>query len=460
MRLAWFTPLPPVRSGVADYSAEILPRLAGRHEITVFVGAQAERSAAPDVAVRSAHDFVWCRQERPFDLIVYQLGNSAHHDYTWPYLFRYPGLLVLHDAHLHHARAQALLKRRRVAEYRAELAFDHPDASPDAAEIAIAGLGGPIAYLWPMLRAAVTASRMVAVHNAAVADELRERYPDTPIATVRMGVADPWAAVGGEDAAAAPAALAAWRQATRARHGFADTALVCAAYGGITPEKRLGAVFRAAAVLRRRHPGLRLLLVGRTPTYYDALAEAREAGVADLVTVTGYVSDDELPRYLAAADVALSLRWPTAGETSASWLRCAAAGLATITTELAHEAERPTLDPRSWTVVHGARALRAPQPIGVSIDILDEDHSLALALDRLAADPELRTALGAAARRHWLAEHTLGHMRSDYERVCEQAARAPDPSTPLPGHLRSDGLEHTRELLRPFGMGADTLRPS
>ena len=42
-------------------------------------------------------------------MIVYQLGNSAAHDFIWAYLFRYPGLLVLHDAQVHQARALWLL---------------------------------------------------------------------------------------------------------------------------------------------------------------------------------------------------------------------------------------------------------------------------------------------------------------------------------------------------------------
>ena len=47
--------------------------------------------------------------------IVYQLGNSASHDFMWAYLFRYPGLLVLHDAQVHQARALWLLQRARAA---------------------------------------------------------------------------------------------------------------------------------------------------------------------------------------------------------------------------------------------------------------------------------------------------------------------------------------------------------
>src|SRR5262245_39818831 len=142
MRLAWFSPLPPIRSGIAVCSAELVPELARLHDIDVYVD-EPVAQIAPFVAgraARSPHEFVWRHRRSPYDLTIYQLGNSSHHDYLWPYLFRYPGLAVLHDAHLHHARAAALLRTRRADDYRAEFAASHPDASVDLAELAVAGL--------------------------------------------------------------------------------------------------------------------------------------------------------------------------------------------------------------------------------------------------------------------------------------------------------------------------------
>ena len=101
-RLAWFSPMPPSRTGVAAYSAEVVEALRGQH-LTIDVYPEDK-----------AHDFLWKHLKQPYDLTVYQLGNSAHHDYMWPYLFRYPGLVVLHDARLHHARGAALLRRGRA----------------------------------------------------------------------------------------------------------------------------------------------------------------------------------------------------------------------------------------------------------------------------------------------------------------------------------------------------------
>src|SRR6266850_8175694 len=139
IRVAWFSPLPPVRSGIATYSAELLPRLAPEFDVDCFVENTifSPRSRTP--AVFDAHDFVWKQQRMPYDLVVYQLGNAPCHDYMWAYLAAYPGLLVLHDARLHHARARRLLHERRFDDYRREFAYDHPDARADVAEYAVEG---------------------------------------------------------------------------------------------------------------------------------------------------------------------------------------------------------------------------------------------------------------------------------------------------------------------------------
>jgi glycosyltransferase involved in cell wall biosynthesis len=431
--------MPPVRSGIADYGRDLVGALNRHLDIDVFVATREEAEAAPDAgpATRyaTAHDFPWRHHRAPYDLTVFQMGNSWCHDYMWPYLFRYPGLVVLHDAHLHHARAWSLLRRRRSDDYRAELAFNHPDLPHEAAEPALAGFAGTLYYFWPMLRSVVTSARVVAVHSASLAEDLRGEFRDVDVQVIRMGLP---AVVPGPDRVAA----------VRARHGFAPGSLVLAAFGGVTPEKRLRPLFEAVATARRYHPDLRVLLVGPTHPHHDVMTEARSTGVADLVTVTGFVSDIELPAYLAAADIVSCLRFPSAGETSASWLRALAAGRPTIVTDLPQQATLPTLDPRSWTVA-SARS-RDRSPIAVSIDVLDEAHSLTLALKRLVSDADLRASLGAGAQRYWAANHTVDLMTSDYREVIARAIARPAPEVTLPSHLRPDGTEHMRELLAPF----------
>ena len=441
MRLAWCSPLPPVRSGIAGYSADILPLLAARHTVEVFVASRDEVAwaSAHGLEAAPAHDLVWKHARAPYDLIAYQLGNSWCHDYMWPYIFQLPGLVVLHDGHLHHARAWSLLRRQRRDEYRAEFEYAHPEAPPNSAAIGLAGFAGPVYYFWPMLRAVVDAARTSVVHSHGLASSLRQMYPGRDVESIRMGVPDPIAG-------------ASERERIRARHAVPPETMLVAAYGGVTPEKRIPQILRALAATRLVQPNLKLLLVGATTDHYDPKADAAATGVSDLVTVTGYVPDSELPAYLAAADVACCLRWPSAQETSASWLRCLAAGLPTIITDLAHQSELPTLDPRNWAVQHGLPTLANQTPVAVAIDILDEDHSLALALRRLVTDAALRQQLARAARSHWVSQHQLDHMADDYDRVLTAAALRSAPGAALPPHLRPNPLDHAQTLIAPFGL--------
>lgn len=488
IRLAWFTPLPPTQSGIATYSVEILPLLCRRYAIDVFAEmAQAPpREPVPNRAgyrAFDAHDFVWRHARAPYDLVVYQLGNATCHDYMWPYLVRYPGLVVLHDAELHHARAASLLARGRTADYRAEFTYSHPDVSEDLLELATYGMDDPLYYFWPMLRPVFSTARQVAVHNARVAAELKAEFPDAAIDTISMGVPDPLepfpqphvgagAGAGKLLSASPPAggpttgvdAVQKWRTTVRTRHHIPPDAVVFASFGLATPEKRISQAVNALAAITPHVPNTHLLVGGATVSFYDIAAEAEKAGVASRVTVAGFVLEEELTGYIAASDVCLCMRWPTARESSASWLRCLSMGKPTVITDLVHTIDVPSLDPRSWAPFHPtlssptAGAGEEGEPVSVRIDILDEDHSLRLAMLRLARDAELRARLGRRARAWWQAHHTLERMAADYERVIELALSRPAPGRAgLPPHLLADGSDLARRLLTDVGVSTDLL---
>jgi glycosyltransferase involved in cell wall biosynthesis len=444
--LAWFSPLPPSSSGIAAYSAELLPRLAARGlDVTTFTET-------------NAHEFVWMHRRRPYDLTVFQLGNATCHDYMWAYLFRYPGVVVLHDAQLHQARALFLTRRwiPRREDYVAECRANHPDAPADLPYLVLAGMGDKMYQHWPMVRLVIESARMTVVHNRWVAEDLQQRYRSANIRAIDMGVADPLEGASPDGRSKAPSdgrpeASSDGRSEDRLRqvrghHGIPDDAVVVAAFGGITPEKRIPQVIRAIGAIAHRHPQVHLMLVGSRTAYYDASRDADAAGIADRVHITGFVADDELSGYLLTADVCACLRWPTNRETSAAWLRCLASGRATLVTELAHLGDVPTLDPRGWRLMNTAREAR--DAVAVSIDMLDEEHSLQLALERLVTDGALRQRLGRAAREWWRAHHRLEPMAAAYQQILDAAMQTAVPRAQLPAHLVNDGSAGLRALAR------------
>ena len=432
--------MPPARTGVAVYSAEVVAALRGDHRIDVFTDQPAE-------GARSAHDFLWEHQQRPYDLTIYQLGNSSFHDYLWPYLFRFPGLTVLHDAHLHHARAAQLLRVKRSGDYRAEFAATHPDAPADMAELGVAGFDSFLYYKWPMRRLVIEASRAVAVHTAELVEDLREDVPGAQIEHIHLAHGEAWPADRVTEA----------RARARRTLGVTDHQILFGVFGALTPEKRIPQVLEAFADLRAYRPDARLLLAGATAAHYDVDADIDRRALGALVLRPGYVPDDELTACLVACDVSINLRWPTAREMSGPWLRALAAGRPTIVIDLAHTAETPFLDPRTWTVAHARPAGQpAPTPVAVAIDILDEAHSLRLAMRRLAGDDALRARLGAAAADYWQREHSMERMLDDYRGAIGRAiARPPRDAAATagwPAHLTDRGDRRLNELLGSMGV--------
>ena len=371
--------MPPSRTGVAPYSAEVVEALRADHLIDVYPEAR-------------AHDFLWTHLRQPYDLIVYQLGNSTLHEYIWPYLFRYPGLTVLHDGRLHHARAAALLRRERRDDYRTEFAASEQDVSPDAAELGIVGLDNYLYYNWPMRTLVVEASRVTAVHAPILAEELRTRHPGAIVESIRLSQGEVISDSRIRDA----------RARIRTLYGIPDDVVLFGVFGGLTPEKRVPQVLRALAATMLYSANVRLILAGAAPAHYDVEKDIEELGLEKQVTVTGYLDDDDdFTDHLAACDVSVNLRWPTAREVSGPWLRALAAGRPTIIIDLAHMADVPALDPRTWTVAPlGSPSDALPTPVTIAIDVLDEDHSLRLAMLRVANDPDLRDRLGVAAREY------------------------------------------------------------
>ena len=154
MKIAWFRPWPPDPAECFDDTAALIAELRSTHDITVFTA-------------DNAHDFVWMHFRAPYDLCVHELDDTPAHQFIWPYLVHYGGVLLLKTLALNDSRSSALMREGRTDDYRAEFAFSQS---------------------WAMLRAPLLAARLVIVPHAATADVLREEYPGTCVRFAPTGV--------------------------------------------------------------------------------------------------------------------------------------------------------------------------------------------------------------------------------------------------------------------------------
>ncbi|MHB1416699.1 MAG: glycosyltransferase family 4 protein [Chloroflexota bacterium] len=386
MRIAYFSPLGPRRTGIADYSEELLPYLGRRAEIDLFVDGYSP-SNGDLVRQFPVHDYreLLAGQRAPeHDVLLYQMGNSAAHEYIYRMLSRFPGVTVLHDHVLHHLIAEITMGRGDGASYIRELAYCHGPAGGAAARRAVRR-ARDFPYLeYPANRRVLDASLGVIVHSHYVRSLLTTDSPSTEIAVVNHHVVPVEPPIDGGD--------------TRRGLGLGQEDVLFASFGLATPEKRLDVALRAYRCARERLPNSRYLIVGDILPGYELRRLVASLGLEDAVTWLGYVEKGDLLRYMAATDVGICLRWPTMGETSGTVLRLMGAGKPTVVSAVGWFAELPS--DCCWQIGVGK----------------EEEGLLTQAMLALGLDAQRRRGMGERALRHVKEHHSAERSAEEYIR--------------------------------------------
>ncbi len=409
MRIAFLTPLPPARTGIAHYASMILPALAARAEVTAV-------ATAGEVIADAPYRIIAFRDYRrgDFDVAVYQLGNNPFHEAIYREALSYPGVAVLHDAILHHLIVEMTLARGDAEAYINAMGRNHGEAGRAWATARAAGLHGEIGnFLFPASVEVANRSRAVIVHNEYAAGWLRSVGVTTPVHVVpHPFVEEP---PHGQ------------REITRASLGFESRHRVIGLFGFLTSAKRGEVVVDAFRRAQLIDPDLRLLVVGEWSPNIDITAIA-DSGVV----TTGYVSDAEFDACYEACDRFVNLRYPSAGETSGTLIRAMAAGKPVAVSDYAQFAEFP-----SSCVT---RVAFGPEE--------------AADLARFMTEPLDEVSI-AAAQREWLTTNaTLDRAADDYLRIVTSEAATPKAaaqasrSLPLFPQLEVRSLQPLGVLIR------------
>lgn len=413
-KLAFVSPLPPERSGIAIYAVDVLGELRACFDIELIV-AQAATSLPPSLSGLPVRQSDWFAEHGDeYDQVLYQFGNSPFHSHMFALLQRYPGVVVLHDFYLGgalvHAQASGALPRA----WTDALLHSHGYAALQASERAVGGLEAHKA--WPANAGVLDAATRVLVHSQHARRLAVDWY--------------------GEDAARRidivplprPAPPARDRRAARAFLGIADDVFLVCSFGFVAPNKLTHELLRAwLASSLGRDRGCSLVLVGAnhdSPYGMEVEDIIREAGPDANVRIAGWCDETVYRQYLQAADVGVQLRTNAHGESSAAVLDCLNHGLATIVNANGSMAEFP--ENVLW---------RLPDAFNV--------NELSAALETLRRDGERRHALGARAMGLIEAHYRPAHCAQLYRATLDQAhaaslamretwkaalAQAPDPS--------------------------------
>ncbi|MCU1492527.1 MAG: glycosyltransferase [Acidimicrobiaceae bacterium] len=360
MRVAVWTPLPPQRSGVADYAYELLAEMSRHVDLVAVV-----RDGSSDAAVAPEGVQVVARSEydaRATDIDIYHFGNSARfHGYMYQSIIARPGMLVLHDPALPDFHWD-LCGGFDSSLFQEEARFDAPELE---SEVPVRYVGGHVEVDWlraPLSRRVVEASRLTVVHSASAGHDLARHVPD--------------AAVVHCDLASKVIEATAAKDRT--------SAVTFGVLGGISRPKRIAQVLEAFKRAHRADGSLRLVIAGRNdqPELVDELRrKVADNALESAVTINCDVPAPELAELLRLCDAVVALRWPTVGETSAPLMAALGAGRMVITSDVPQVRE-----------ISSTFCLRVPTGGP------DEIPEITARMLEVAADPAAARRAGDAAR--------------------------------------------------------------
>lgn len=394
MKIAYFSPLPPERTGIADYSAMLLPALARLADLTLYTNsaeAVPENLAALG-PVQPVNQFAGTLAAG-VDMCLYQMGNNSQfHRDIYQTMRRYPGVVTLHDVNLHSFYGDLYVTPGRMADYCREMALGYGAEGVAYARDSIRGVHPYGVAQFPLFDRVVRGNVGVIVHSQFAASQIQARYPQAALSVIPLV----------QTAATPPDGLAA-----KARLGYAPDTVLLASFGYISANKRLDVVLRAFAGLNGRFPHIRLALVGQVVEGYNLQPLLAELNLNnENVRLVGYAEEATFADYVSATDIGLNLRYPTLGESSATLLRLLAAGKPVLVSNVDSFAE-----------------LAETAVVKISVDA-EEQSQVEAHLATLISDERARHTIGNHAAQVVQTQHIPEVVAQRYLTFLQQTAHA------------------------------------
>ena len=384
MRLAVVSPMPPSKSGIADYSAALVEALQSLAEVTVVSSAQADFDP-------------WS-----FDAVLYQMGNNPYHTFAYELALRHPGVVVLHESNLHHLLVDLTIGRGDWDGYLREVEYEGGEEALSYARRASTLEVGPDYDGLPLTRRLLERSRAVVVHSRSVEQEVRKTGFAGPMARIPHGAWIPQVD----------------RMAYRQRLGLDETTPLIGVFGFLKPYKRIAESLRAFRRLVKLEPRAKMILAGEAHPVLPLRPLIRGLDLQASVRMLGFVPIEDFAGYMAACDIVLNLRYPTLGESSGSLLRALGLGKAVLVSDVGSFRELPD-----------DICLKVP------VDATEEDLIFEY-LNLLVSRPSLAREMGTKAKQWVEKECSWDHVARRYAEflraVVDGAAWSGEEEEPAP----------------------------
>lgn len=331
-KIAFFTPLHPLKTGIADYAEEILPYMRNRFQLDLFIDEGYEPSEKDIVSNHKIYRFSdFESRKKEYDMVIYQMGNNNYHEKIYEYLIKYPGMVVLHDYAIHHLIAHIFYNNYKSdVKYFDEVGFNHGSEAKNIAYRRACngelGLWETDAVNYPMNRRVLSKAISLITFSEFSKTNLEKYGLGIPIKRIFLHCGGEARKVDDKE-----------KNEARIKHGISldsEEFLFCV-FGFVTPSKRPYAIIEAFTRLINSGKKAKLIFVGEVhEVCKDLKTIVKNNKIDHLVTFTGFTDIDTFKDYLVASDVCISLRYPTMGETSGVLMRALSMGKPSIVTDI------------------------------------------------------------------------------------------------------------------------------
>ncbi len=423
-RVAYVSPIPPQKSGIAHFSADLLPSLEKYLDLDLYIEPGLKPSNAQ---LRTGYQFFpWnelIARKDNYDTVIYQMGNSEFHAHMFQLIKDFPGVVNLHDFFLSH------LVRHLIS-------LSHPDfinhdlRSYIDRDHGLRGIidlvqKGPeeVVWQWPLNWQVLKYAQTIIVHSA-YQKELLEYYYGNGWAPKLHIIRQPYPITKEnvqENKASSKVSLGIDK----------DQFLLCS-FGLVQSQKLGHNILQAFATAFANIPQALLIFIGdidKGDYGNELLKLINDLGLNNRVKITGFVDDTTYNQYLHSADVAIQLRTKSRGETSRAVFDSMAHGIPTIVN------------------LHGSLTDYNPNVV-VQLPEYPDAESLATAMFKLWADSDLRQKIGSQAKKEIIEKHDPDLIAQQYSSLVIEAIQGderklfkPVIDTIIKNHISDEGIK-------------------
>lgn len=331
-KIAFFTPLPPIKSGISDYSVDILNALSIYFDIDVYIdsGYSPNCELNSQISVYNHNQFIKNCNEY-FD-VIYQVGNSEYHIYMWDYIRRYKGTVVLHDYNLHGvAQFASLHKNNDEKQYKEMLLYDYEsDVVNDYIEKLHSGNTHLRIYDMETNGFITNYANKIIVHSNEAKEKLLKRDIHRNVKTI---------------SSYAKIEPLVENNEIKSNMQIHNKTIIMASFGHIHETKRVIPLLKAFNRFINNNGNINSFyyFVGKLDHGIKPRFETfiKENQLENKVIVTGYTELDEFVKHIDLADICFNLRFPYNGETSGSLMRILGKGKCVVVNDIGSFGEIP-----------------------------------------------------------------------------------------------------------------------